>query len=99
MIRLCNIFDTNYINKYNEKLKDTSYNVLWIFTILFLLFTFLHFKIICDKNKFKDKWFEVIFFVGFVSLFEYLFFINIVTHYIIITNEEASCYIMDQLFM
>ena len=98
MKRFCDFFDKKYVNKYNENLKDNSYDLLWFLTLLLLLFTFLHFKIICDKNKFKDKLLEVIIFVGLISLFEYLFFINIVTQYTITTNEEASCFIIKQLF-
>lgn len=98
MNRFCDFFDKKYVNKYNENLKDNSYNLLWFLTLLLLLFTFLHFKIICDKNKFKNKLLEVIIFVGLISLFEYLFFINIVTQYTITTNEEASCFIIKQIF-
>ena len=94
----CNNLDYNYVNKNNENLKDSSYNFIWTLSIILLIIILFHFKIVCDKRKFIAKTSEAIIFISFISLFEYYFFTDIVKRYNILTQEQATCYLFDNIF-
>ena len=99
MKNFCDILNNNYIDKNNEKLKDNAYDIIWILSIILIITIILHIRIIDDKIKLLKKTTESIVFIGFIAIFEYYFFNNVVKEYHILTQEQASCYLFENIFI
>lgn len=99
MKNFCDNLNNNYIDKNNEKLKDNAYDIIWILSIILIITIILHIRIIDDKIKLLKKTTESIVFIGFIAIFEYYFFNNVVKEYHILTQEQASCYLFENIFI
>lgn len=98
IITACKKLDDSYINKNNSQLKENSYYVIWTLSIIVVLFTFGHIFLVYKINKLLLTIGEAILFITFISIFEYLFFSQIVIKYNIITSEQASCDLYNDLY-
>lgn len=99
MKNFCNNLDNNYVYKNNEKLKDNAYDIISTLSIILFITIFLHLRIIDNKIKLLKKTMESIVFIGFIAIFEYYFFNNVVKQYHILTEEQASCYLFENIFI
>jgi len=95
---VCNKLDNSYINKNNSQLKEKSYYIIWSLSVVVLLFSFGHIFLVNNMNKLLLTIGEAILFISFISIFEYLFFSQIVIKYNIITSEQASCDLYNDLY-
>tara|TARA_Y100000991_G_scaffold214238_1_gene201525 strand:- start:2006 stop:2725 length:720 start_codon:yes stop_codon:yes gene_type:complete len=94
---LCNEIKTKYVSKNNTELQQSAYNIIWILSIFLIIFTIMHYFIVKDLKKMFSKSREAFLFIGFIAIFEYYFFTGIVTKYNVMTSEEASCLLYQEL--
>ena len=94
---MCDNLNHNYVDKNNTKLKSEAYDIIWTLSIFLILIIVSHLYLISDIKKLINKSLEALIFIGFIAIFEYYFFTNIITKYNIMTNDEAICYLYDNI--
>lgn len=94
---MCDNLHHNYVDKNNAKLKSDAYDIIWTLSIFLILIIVSHLYLVSDIKKLINKSFEALIFIGFIAIFEYYFFTNIITKYNIMTNDEAICYLYDSI--
>ena len=93
----CESIENNLIYKENAKLKQEAYSIIWGLTIAWCFLTFLHFLTYRSPKKIALNLLKSIIFISVIGLFEYYFFTKIVTHYVTIGNEQATCYLFEDI--
>ncbi|VVU94740.1 hypothetical protein CPAV1605_465 [seawater metagenome] len=95
---MCHNLTINHVDKNNALLKEEAYNVIWALSTCLIIIIMIHFRVVNDKNIFFVKTLEAIIFIGVIAIFEYYFFTEIITKYHIMNNDEASCYLYNNIF-
>jgi hypothetical protein len=96
--RMCNTLNMNYLYKNNEKLKQQAYYIIWSLSICLIIIVIMHYFIVKNLRKLIYKTIEAFVFISFIALFEYYFFTEIITKYNVMTSEEASCLLYEDIF-
>lgn len=94
---VCNELNTNLTSKNNYDLKIKAYRIIWILSIIYICFTILHLLIYKSFIKLVKNTFKSVIFILFIGLFEIYFFTNIIIHYVSMTNNQAMCYLTQNL--
>ena len=97
VIDMCDNLHHNYVDKNNIKLESDAYSIIWVLSIFLILIIIFHLYLISDYKKLINKSLEATMFIGFIAIFEYYFFTNIITKYNIMTNDEAMCYLYENI--
>lgn len=94
---VCNELNIHLTSKNNYDLKIKAYRIIWILSIIYISFTILHLLIYKSFIKLVKNTFKSIIFILFIGLFEIYFFTNIIVHYVSMTNNQAMCYLTQNL--
>lgn len=94
---VCNELNIHLTSKNNYDLKIKAYRIIWILSIIYICFTILHLLIYKSFIKLVKNTFKSIIFILFIGLFEIYFFTNIIVHYVSMTNNQAMCYLTQNL--
>ena len=97
MEKYCNIIDAEFIDKQNSELQNNAYSIIWGLTFMLVVIIAIHCKIINNSTKFCNKTMEALISIGFIILFEFYFFTNIVEKYNTVSSNEAMCYLLETI--
>ena len=93
----CDGIEKDLTSKSNVELQNQAYSILWSLGIVWIFLTILHFTIYKSFKKIGINILKSIFFISLIGIFEYYFFTTIVVHYATIGNEEATCYLFEDV--
>ena len=93
----CEGIQEDLVSKDNVELQNQAYNILWSLGIVWIFLTIIHFTIYNSFTKIGINILKSIFFISLIGIFEYYFFTTIVIHYATIGNEEATCYLFEDV--
>jgi preprotein translocase subunit SecG len=95
----CNSIEENLVSKNNVKLENEATRIIWILSIIWVVLTLFHFYRYRSIKKIGINLLKAIIFIGLIGIFEFYFFNNIVKKYVTLGNEEATCYLFDDLLV
>lgn len=95
----CNSIEENLVSKNNVKLENEATRIIWILSIIWVVLTLFHFYRYRSVKKIGINLLKAIIFIGLIGIFEFYFFNNIVKKYVTLGNEEATCYLFDDLLV
>jgi hypothetical protein len=87
------------VSKNNVKLENEATRIIWILSIIWVVLTLFHFYRYRSIKKIGINLLKAIIFIGLIGIFEFYFFNNIVKKYVTLGNEEATCYLFDDLLV
>lgn len=93
----CDGIQKDLTSKSNVELQNQAYSILWALGIVWIFLTILHFTVYRSFKKIGVNILKSIFFISLIGIFEYYFFTTIVVHYATIGNEEATCYLFEDV--
>ena len=93
----CSGIEEDLVSKENVRLQNQAYNILWTLGIVWIFLTIIHYAIYRSFGKIGINILKSIFFISIIGIFEYYFFTTIVIHYATIGNEEATCYLFEDV--
>lgn len=94
---MCKNLDTKYINIQNHEIEIIGYNLIYITSIIFVVCNMLHILFYKDIFYIFKIVLKTLANMFLIFVFEICFFYNIVLKYVVITNDEASCLLLNNI--
>ena len=91
LLDLCDDFRSEYIQRENAVLMQSSLNLIWTLSLILTVSTAIYFGLYKSLKKLFYKTIEAFIFILFIVIFEFYFFTHIISAYNVMPKEEASC--------